>query len=49
MEKNLKIMEMQNTKCRKLNMAKNTVKNEKNEKCTQQDLDYGEKTEKHGK
>jgi hypothetical protein len=35
MEKNLKIMEMQNTNCRKLNMAKkNTVKNEKNEKCT---------------
>ena len=26
-----------------------TVKNVKNEKCTQQDLEYGEKTEKCGK
>ena len=26
-----------------------TVKNMKNEKCTPQDLDYGEKTEKRGK
>ena len=26
-----------------------TVKNVKNEKCTLQDLDYGEKTEKRGK
>ena len=31
-------------------MARNAVKNEKkNEKCTQQDLEYGEKTEKQGK
>ena len=26
-----------------------TLKNVENEKCTKQDLEYGEKTEKHGK
>ena len=34
--------------CRTWNMARNTEKGE-NEKCTLQDLEYGEKTEKYGK
>ncbi len=31
------------------NDAKITKKNVKNEKCTLKDLEYGEKTENHGK
>ena len=39
---------MRHKHCRTWNMAR-TLKNVKNEKCTLQDLDYGEKTEKRGK
>ena len=48
MAKNLKIME--NLK-NPLDYLKNDklLKNVKNEKCTLQDLEYGEKTENHGK
>ena len=49
-------MEKNTQKCGKREMHavgpgkwQETVKNVKNEKCTPQDLDYGEKTEKRGK
>ena len=36
---------MRNAQCRTWNMARNT-ENVKNEKCTLQDLEFGEKSEK---
>ena len=44
----LKIMEMTNMHCRRCNMARNSEQGE-NEKCTLQDLEYGEKSVNDGK
>ena len=45
---NRKTWKMRNKKCMTWNMARK-VKNEENEKCSLQDLEYGEKTEKRAK
>ena len=48
-EKNTeKMWKLKNTHCRP-RICRETLKNLKNEKCTLQDLDYGEKTENPGK
>ena len=48
MARKLKIMEMINIHLTTWKMTK-SLKNVKNEKCTLQDLECGEKTENHGK
>ena len=48
MAKNLKIMENDKNPLDYLKNDK-SLKNMKNEKCTLKDLEYGEKTENHGK
>ena len=48
MARKLKIMEHEKHPLDDLKMTK-SLKNVKNEKCTLQDLEYGEKTENHGK
>ena len=48
MARKLKIMENEKHKLDDLKMTK-SLKNVKNEKCTLKDLEYGEKTENHGK
>ncbi|SFW06703.1 Uncharacterised protein [Chlamydia abortus] len=48
MAKNLKIMENEKNPLDYLKNDK-SLKNVKNEKCTLKDLEYGEKTENHGK
>ena len=48
MARKLKIMENEKHPLDDLKMMK-TIKNVKNEKCTLKDLEYGEKTEDHGK
>ena len=48
MARKLKIIENSTQTLFDLDMARNT-KNLENEKCPVQDLQYGEKTEKHGK
>ena len=48
MARKLKIMENEKYKLDDLKMPK-SLKNVKNEKCTLKDLEYGEKTEIHGK
>ena len=48
MARKLKIMENEKHPLDYLKMTK-SLKNVKNEKCTLKDLEYGEKTENHGK
>ena len=48
MQRKLKIMENEKNPLDDLKNAEITEKPE-NEKCTMQDLEYGEKTENHGK
>ena len=48
MERKLKTMENEKHQLDDLKITK-TMKNLKNDKCTQQDLEYGEKTENQGK
>ena len=48
MARKLKIMENDKHYLTTLKMTK-SLKNVKNEKCTLKDLEYGEKTENHGK
>ena len=48
MARKLKIMENENIHLMTLKKTK-SLKTVKNEKCTLKDLEYGEKTENHGK
>ena len=48
MARKLKIMENEKHTLDDLKMTKSLI-NVKNEKCTLKDLEYGEKTENHGK
>ena len=49
MPRKLKIMENEKHPLDDMKNDEITEKNVKNEKCTLQDLEYGEKTENHGK
>ena len=49
MARKLKIMENEKLPLDELKNDEITEKNVKNEKCTLQDLEYGEETENHGK
>ena len=49
MARKLKIMEKEKHPLDELKNDEITEKNVKNEKCTLQDLEYGEETENHGK
>ena len=49
MARKLKIMENEKDPLDDLKNDEITKKNLKNEKCTLKDLEYGEKTENHGK
>ena len=49
MARKLKIMEKEKHPLDELKNDEITEKNVKNEKCTLSDLEYGEKTENHGK
>ncbi|QIH95722.1 hypothetical protein GBG65_21405 (plasmid) [Curtobacterium flaccumfaciens pv. flaccumfaciens] len=49
MARKLKIMENENIHDDLKNLGQKSLKNVKNEKCTLKDLEYGEKTENHGK